>query len=199
MTWWQPLVTLGYPGVFLLSFLGASSIIFPIPYTAGLIAFGATGYFDLLLLATIAGLGSAAGEFVGYGAGYAGRKFVSGKHERKFKAMLRIFNKFGAPAIFLFALTPLPDDLLFIPLGLARYNFLKAFIPCALGKFLMCLILVHTGSVAGQMFAAGWLLALVTAVFLVLIIYLVLWVDWVKIADRFAPEPKDSVKFTGRK
>ncbi len=184
MSWWDPLVALGYPGIFILNFLGASSIVIPIPYTVALIAAGATGYFNPLLLAVVAGLGSGAGELVGYGAGYAGRTLVGEEHERKFKAMLKIFDKYGGPAIFLFALTPLPDDLLFIPLGLARYDFWKAFIYCALGKFSMALILIYVGELAGWFVGGSWITAFITAIVLILIIYGTLRLDWVDIAER---------------
>ncbi|KXA93285.1 hypothetical protein AKJ37_00485 [candidate division MSBL1 archaeon SCGC-AAA259I09] len=184
MPWWDPLIALGYPGIFVLNFLGASSIVFPIPYTVALLVAGTSHSFNPLLLAAVAGLGSALGEFVGYGAGYAGRKVVGGDYERKFEAMLKIFERYGTPAIFLFALTPLPDDLLFIPLGLARYSFWKAFIPCVAGKFLMALILVYIGSAAGWAFGTNWITALITGIVLIVIIYAVLRLDWVKLADR---------------
>ncbi len=52
------------------------------------------------------------------------------------KYMVKLFDKYGPATIFLFALTPLPDDLLFIPLGVMRYPFWKAFIPALFGKML---------------------------------------------------------------
>ncbi|KXA90014.1 hypothetical protein AKJ61_01675 [candidate division MSBL1 archaeon SCGC-AAA259B11] len=186
MAWLDFLVAFGYPGMFLLNFLGASSIVFPIPYTPALIAAGATGSFHPFLLAIVAGLGSGLGEFVGYGAGYAGRSIVGEGYERKFEAMLKIFNKYGTPAIFVFALTPLPDDLLFIPLGLARYEFIKAFIPCVLGKFLMALILIYIGKTAGWFIGQSWISAFITGIILIIIMYIIFRLDWVKIAERFA-------------
>ena len=56
--------------------------------------------------------------------------------------MVKLFDRYGPAAIFFFALTPLPDDLLFIPLGVMRYPFLKAFIPALFGKTLMMFILL---------------------------------------------------------
>ncbi len=187
MSWWSPLVGLGYPGVFLLSFIGASSVIFPIPYTTGLLVIGATGYFNSYLLAVAAGLGAGVGEFVGYSVGYAGRGFTGEEYEEKFEAMLRIFKRYGPPAVFVFALTPLPDDLLFIPLGFTRYSFWKAFIPCILGKFLMSFILIRIGVATGQAIAGGWLPALITTVALILVMVLIFRLDWVRIAEKFAP------------
>lgn len=133
-------------------------------------------------------MGSGLGEFVGYLGGYAGRRFVGEEREKQFDAMLRIFNRYGAPAIFFFALTPLPDDLLFIPLGLARYNFWKAFIPCVAGKFAMAYIIVKFGEMVGYFTGGGWLTALATAIMLILVIYFVFRADWVEIANKLAPE-----------
>ena len=42
--------------------------------------------------------------------------------------------------IFLFALTPLPDDILFVPLGLMQVSFLTCIIPGWLGKNFNCLL-----------------------------------------------------------
>lgn len=194
MAWWQVLTGLGYPGIFLISFIGASSIVFPIPYQTALLAAGYTGYFNTVLLAIFSALGAGLGELVGYGAGYAGRGFVSDEREEQFNAMLKIFNRYGVPAIFVFALTPLPDDLLFIPLGIARYNFWKAFLPCVAGKFLMSLILIKVGSIAGLVSGGGWLSAIGTLVFLILVIYLIFRADWVDIANRIVPSESEDMK-----
>ena len=179
--------TFSYPGVFLLSFIGASSVIIPIPYTVALLTISAPQFgFDPLLLAVFVGFGAAAGELVGYGLGYAGRRVVSERHKRRLDAMLRIFGRFGLPAIFIFALTPLPDDLLFIPLGLMRYSLWKAFIACTAGKFFMSFIIAYTGKAAGQLFVENWLLAAATAILLVLVVIAVFRIDWEKLAERYA-------------
>lgn len=191
MAWWNALIGLGYPGILLISFLGASSIIFPIPYQAALLTAGYSGYFNHVLLAVFSGLGAGFGELVGYIAGYGGRSLVSEKREEQFDAMLRIFERYGAPAIFIFALTPLPDDLLFIPLGLARYNFWKAFLPCIAGKFVMSIIIVEIGSLVGYLTEGGWLTVLGTAVMLILVIYFIFRADWVEIANKIAPEKEE--------
>ncbi len=183
---------LGYPGIFLLSFIGAASVIVPIPYTVVLLTISAPQFgFNLLLLAIVAAFGAAVGELVGYGLGYAGRRVVSKRYDRRLNAMLRIFDRFGMPAVFIFALTPLPDDLLFIPLGLMHYSLWKAFIPCVAGKFLMSLIVVYVGSAAGQMFAENWIIALVTAMLLILIIIAMFKIDWEKAIEKYLPRKKD--------
>jgi len=135
----------GYLGIFLISLLGSMSIFFPIPYTVVLFTLGSIETFNPILIALASGLGSAIGEFSGYLLGLGGRRVVSEKGRRNVEFLLKVFGRYGALAIFIFALTPLPDDLLFIPLGVMRYGFLKAFIPAFLGKICMSLIIVYSG------------------------------------------------------
>jgi membrane protein YqaA with SNARE-associated domain len=178
---WQ---NIGYPGIFLLSFIGAGSVIIPIPYTVILLAIAPA--FNPLLLAIAAGLGAAGGELVGYGLGYAGRHVVGKKRRRQLDAMLSIFERFGPPAVFIFALTPLPDDLLFVPLGLMHYSLWKAFAACVAGKFTMSFIIAYVGKAVGELFA-DWIFVAVVAVLLGLVVIAMLRIDWVKIAERYAP------------
>jgi len=176
----------GYPGIFLLSFIGAVSIIVPIPYTVVLLTISAPQFgFNPLLLAVVAGFGAAVGELVGYGLGYAGRRVVSKKYDRRLNAMLRIFDRFGMPAVFIFALTPLPDDLLFIPLGLMRYSLWKSFAACVAGKFTMSLIITYVGVAVGRAFVINWVLAVVTMILLIVVIIATFRVEWEKLFEKY--------------
>lgn len=179
---------MGYLGIFLLSLIGAGSVIVPIPYTVILLAISPA--FEPILLAIAAGIGAGIGEIVGYGIGYTGRIVIGEKRRRQMDAMLRIFERFGLPAIFVFALTPLPDDLLFIPLGLMRYSLKKAFLVCTAGKFVMSLIIAYAGKGTVRLFAEDWLLAGSVAVLLALVIIIMFKIDWVKIAEKYAPKQK---------
>lgn len=178
----------GYFGVILISFIGALSIVFPIPYTLIIYLLGAV--LDPFLTAIAGGLGSALGEISGYILGYYGRAAISEERQRKIDFMLRVFSRFGTIAIFLFALTPLPDDLLFIPLGIMRYRFIKALIPCVLGKTLMCFILAVGGrlsiNIIRQLFGeGGWWTTIASMVALLVIVAILLKVDWEKVFTRY--------------
>ena len=181
----------GYLGIFLISLLGSMSIFFPIPYTV--VIFTIAPFFDPLLVALASGLGSALGEFSGYLLGLGGRKIISEKRKRQMDALLKIFGKYGPVAIFIFALTPLPDDLLFIPLGVIRYSFLKAFIPAVIGKICMSLIIAYSArytiTIIKDIFGieSDWIVALVSMVLAIILLLIVLAimfkVDWEKIAE----------------
>jgi membrane protein YqaA with SNARE-associated domain len=178
----------GYLGVFLISLIGAGSIIFPIPYTLSYYFFGVT--MDPVLIAIIGGLGSAAGEIAGYLLGYYGHKMVNEKQKRKMTYLIKIFNRYGPLLLFVFALTPLPDDLIFIPLGILRYSFVKAFIPTLLGKILMAFIIAYSGRISFQLIRtvfseAGWITTIITIVLLLLLIILMFRIDWEKIFKQY--------------
>jgi membrane protein YqaA with SNARE-associated domain len=184
----------GYLGVFIISFIGSISIIFPIPYTIVIYILG--GFLDPIFVAISGGLGSALGEFSGYAVGYYGRNVISKERQRKMDYMMKVFAKYGPAAIFLFALTPLPDDLLFIPLGIMRYPFWKAFIPALLGKTLMTFILAYSGQQSIQiiqtLFGEGGLLGIViTTALLILIIFAIIKIDWEKLFEKYVGTKKE--------
>jgi membrane protein YqaA with SNARE-associated domain len=200
--WISYLLQFGYLGVFAISVVGAMSIIIPIPYTFVILTLGMEGSLDPLLLTVAGGLGSAVGEFSGYVLGYYGRAVVSEKRQRKINYLVRILeNRYGPVVIFLFALTPLPDDLLFIPLGVLRYKFVKAFIPCFFGKLLMCAILAYGGKlyydVLSSVFGKGTfeielLTSVITAITLILIFVAMFKIDWEKVLGKYiGKERKD--------
>jgi len=178
-------------GVFFISFIGSLSIVFPIPYTIVILFLGSQGW-NPFLLAIAGGLGSALGEFSGYALGYYGARFISKERRRKMSFFVKIFDRYGPIAVFLFALTPLPDDLLFIPLGILRYKFWKTFIPCLIGKFLMCFTLAYFGrlfeNLARLIFGeeGSWIGITITIAALLIIVYVLLKVDWEKIFEKYA-------------
>ena len=205
--WMESLaVQYGYFGVFLISLIGALSIIFPIPYTViiftlGGLKVGEAWVFEPLLIAVAAGIGSSIGEFSGYLLGIGGRKVISYKYKKKMDSLVRVFNKYGPITIFLFALTPLPDDLLFIPMGVMRYSIVKAFIPALIGKFCMNLIVAYSGRfsihIIRDIFGveSDWISALigtVLAIVLLIIVFVIMFkVDWEKHLGKYVTNKKE--------
>jgi membrane protein YqaA with SNARE-associated domain len=135
----------GYLGIFLISLIGSMSIFIPIPSAVVIFALGGLEIFDPFWIAVVAGLGAAIGEFSGYLIGMGSRKVINEKYKKKIDFVVKLFKKYGSIAIFLFAFTPLPDDLLFIPLGLMRYSLVRAFIPALIGKFASNLVIAYSG------------------------------------------------------
>jgi membrane protein YqaA with SNARE-associated domain len=190
----------GYLGIFLISLIGAMSIFVPIPYTVVIFILGGLETFDPFLIAVAAGIGSAIGEFSGYLLGVGGRKVIGDRYKKRMEFITKLFKKYGSVAIFIFALTPLPDDLLFIPLGVMRYSLLRAFIPAVLGKFFSNLIIAYSGRLSldivknifgvegeGMSLLIGTIIGIVL---LIIVIIVMFKVDWEKHFAKYVEEPK---------
>jgi len=185
----------GYLGIFLISLLGATSVLVPIPTTVVIFILSSQPTFDPFLIAVFASIGAAVGEFSGYLIGLGGRKVIGEKYKKKMDILTKLFQRFGPIVIFVFALTPLPDDLLFIPLGVMRYRPLHAFIPALLGKFVSNLIVAYAGRFLiyairdffgaegeGISLFIGTVLAIVL---LVTVLVVMFKVDWEKRAEKY--------------
>jgi len=192
----------GYLGVFLISLLGATSIFVPIPYTVVIFILGSLQTFDPFFIAVAAGAGAAIGEFSGYLLGVGGRKVIGDKYKKKMDFITKLFKKYGSIAIFIFALTPLPDDLIFIPLGVMRYSLLRAFVPAILGKFFSNLIIAYSGRLSLEIVKSlfglegegtSLLVGTIIGIVLLVIVFIIMFkLDWEKRFKKYVDEPKSS-------
>ena len=58
------------------------------------------------------------------------------------KPFQKLVKRYGGSAAFVAAATPIPDDLVYIPLGLAKYNPKRFFVATLLGKFVLYYVIV---------------------------------------------------------
>ena len=194
--WMADLVTqYGYAGAFLISIFGNFTIFFPVPFTITIYAFGAT--LNPIILGIVCGLGSTIGEFSAYLVGVGGRKVIGDRYEERLENAKRLLQKYGATIIFLFALLPLPDDAILIPLGVLRYDLKKALIAAFLGKVAMCTIVAYAGrfsyTFVKDLFESGGVLGgFASVAILALILVALIRIDWTRFIDDTAPEAEES-------
>ena len=176
--------TYGYIGAFLISIIGNFTIFFPVPYVLTIYAFGAT--LNPLVLGLVAGAGASIGEFSAYLLGYGGGMMVEERYGKQLNTAKRLVQRHGIVAIFLFAVTPLPTDLILIPLGMLKYSLRKAMFAMFAGKTIMCTVIAYAGRrsygyvVAFFESGGGALGIAVSVVLLALIVYALLKVDWAR-------------------
>ncbi|UCH57781.1 MAG: VTT domain-containing protein [Candidatus Bathyarchaeota archaeon] len=180
----------GYAGAFLISIFGNFTIFFPVPFTITIYAFGAT--LNPFLLGLVCGVGSTIGEFSAYLVGRGGRKVIEGRYEKRFESAKLLIQRYGMAIIFIFALLPLPDDLILIPLGVLRYDLKKAMTAAFLGKFAMCTIVAYAGlfsyTIVRDLFESGGMIGgIASVILLVVILVAMMRIDWTKFI-----EPKKS-------
>jgi membrane protein YqaA with SNARE-associated domain len=131
----------GYPGVFFLNFLGAVSMVLPVP---GMIAVcGGSVFLNPWVLGTLAGLGESLGEWSGYVVGYAGDTvFERFSIYRKLKPRVgRWMEKRGTLVLFLASAVPNPFfDLVGIAAGTVRFPFARFMAIILFGKIIKGLV-----------------------------------------------------------
>ena len=135
--------TFGYSGVFILSLLCNITFFLPAPLVVPFYAIGAT--HNPILLGLYSGLGSTIGEFSSYYIGIGGSKIINKKYSKQVAITKRLLERHGAFLIFLFAFTPLPDDLLLVTYGIIKYDLKKAFTAMLLGKIHMNTLVSYAG------------------------------------------------------
>ncbi|MFX0142203.1 MAG: hypothetical protein ACFFDN_51670 [Candidatus Hodarchaeota archaeon] len=141
--------------VMLVCFLGAL-IPIPIPYglsitlfaAVWLNEFGLAAWGFIILLVFLATLANTIGDLIDYLLG-KGAQYVMGKDEPEVQNIwTRIILKKPKAipvVIVIFGLTPLPDSLLMVPLGIAKYDIKKTFIWMFISRFVMMLIFALAG------------------------------------------------------
>ena len=185
--WMSNLVaTYGYTGAFLISIFGNFTLFFPVPYVITIYAFGAT--LNPILLGIACGFGSTIGEFSAYLVGRGGRRVIDERYGKQLETAKMLVQKHGMAIIFWFAVLPLPDDLILIPLGMLRYSLKKAIVAMFFGKLIMCTAVAYAGrysySIIKDVFASsGWVGGIASTILVVVIIYAMLKIDWTKYID----------------
>ncbi len=185
--WMNDLVAnYGYTGAFFISTFGNFTVFFPVPFVLTIYAFGAT--LNPLMLGLVCGLGSTVGEFSAYLIGMGGRRVLHDRYSKQLDTAKKLVEKYGVAIIFLFALLPLPDDLILIPLGMMKFDIKRAIAAMFAGKFLMCTAVAYAGrysyTIIRDVFASsGWLGGVLSTGLMIVFIYAMLKIDWSKFIE----------------
>jgi len=126
--------SIGYPGIWLVSLIGAGSMILPVPGLA-VICVGASPSVGLhpAMIGIVAGSGETLGEMTGYLAGLSGNTLLQ-KHRMYPKVRNWLIDR-GAIVLFVLSVIPNPIfDLIGLAAGGIRYPLKKFLITIFIGK-----------------------------------------------------------------
>lgn len=188
----------GYLGILLISFVGSLVVFVPIPYFPVLITAAFNSNLDPTLIALSSTIGAVSAKLIIFYASYYGRNILSPKIKGKMVPLQRLLGRYGGIGAFIAAVSPIPDDIVYIPLGLAKYSPWKFAIATFLGKFVLNEIIVLGAIYFGKPFVTNLMsnsididypivVTIASIAALVVIIYFVLKVDWAKIIGRWFP------------
>ena len=110
----------------------------------------------------------------------------------------KLVKRYGGSAAFVAAATPIPDDLVYIPLGLAKYDPKRFFVATLLGKFVLYYVIVLISHYMGLSLLEPvlqeiddplpvYIGIIGLGVAMTVVVILLLRLNWEKILGRIAP------------
>ena len=188
----------GYLGILLISFLGSIIVFVPGPYFPGRVTAAFNQNLDPHLISLFSALGAVIAKLIIFYASYYGRNVLSPKIKGRMIPLQRLLGKYGGMGAFIAAISPIPDDIVYIPLGLAKYSPWKFAISTFTGKFLLNEMIVlgsaYLGKPAIDKLLTGStsslsliLITIASIIVLGIIIYISLKIDWGKVIGRWFP------------
>ncbi len=191
---------LGYLGIFLISFVGSIIVFVPIPYFPILIGAAFNKNLDPNLISLSSAVGAVTAKLIIFYASYYGSNILNTNTKKRIAPLQRLLRKYGWLGAFLAALTPIPDDLVYIPLGITKYSPWRFASATFSGKFILNETIVWGTVILGRPFIEhlvssftrpGQVYLIIgvvgSTVILGVILYLLLRVDWGKIIGKWFP------------
>lgn len=188
----------GYIGLTLVSFFGSLIPFVPLPSFLLLATMSVGDQFDLHVIALISAFTATGAKIVVFSVSYGGRRIIGEKSRKRMRPFERLIKKYGAAAAFFAAATPMPDDLIYVPLGLAKYNPKRFIVATLAGKIILSYIIVFMSHYFGLSLVEPFLEDIedvstiyigiaVFAAIMTAVVILLLKLDWQRIMGRFAP------------
>jgi membrane protein DedA with SNARE-associated domain len=188
----------GYLGILLFSFVGSIIIFIPVPYFPILVAAAFDKHLDPNLIALSSAFGSVMGKMIVFYSSYYGRKMLHNTTKRRMFPLHRLLSRYGWLGAFIAAAIPIPDDLVYITLGLAKYNPWRFASAVFSGKIVLKMITIWGAIILGRPFIQYFIskysnpvnlviVVAASAIILGAILYISLKVDWAKIIGKYFP------------
>ena len=188
----------GYIGLALVSFIGSLIPFVPVPSFNLLATMSVGEQFDLHILALVSAFTATIAKQIIFYASYGGRRMISEKTKKRMRPFQKLVKRYGGAAAFVAAATPIPDDMVYIPLRLAKYNPKRFFIATLSGKIVLCYIIVLISHYTGLSILepilediddpfAIYAGIIVFGAIMTAIVILLLRLDWARILGRVAP------------
>jgi len=188
----------GYLILALVNFFGSLIPFVPLPGFLLLATMSVGNEYDLHVLALLSAITATVAKQMIFFVSFSGRRIMNEKTRKRMRPFERLVKRYGAAAAFVAAATPMPDDIIFVPLGLAKYNPKRFFVATLTGKIVLSYIIVFVSHYIGLSFIEPFLEniddttpiyigIIIFGVIMTAIIVLLLKLDWQRIMGKFAP------------
>ena len=188
----------GYLSLTLVNFFGSLVPFVPLPGFLLLATMSVGTQYDLHILALLSAISATIAKQIIFYLSYGGRKIINEKTRKRMRPFERLIKRYGAAAAFFAAATPIPDDLVYVPLGLAKYNPRRFFIATLTGKIVLSYVIVFISHYLGLSLVEPFVESIddpihvyfgiiIFGAMMTAVVILLLRLDWQRILGKFAP------------
>ena len=188
----------GYLSLALVNFFGSLVPFVPLPGFLLLATMSVGEQFDLHVLALLSAVTATAAKQIIFTVSYGGGRIINAQTRKRMRPFERLVKKYGAGAAFFAAATPIPDDLVYVPLGLAKYNPKRFFIATLTGKIVLSYVIVLLSHNLGISLVepvlenvddpnSVYVGIIIFGISMAAVVVLLLRLDWSRILGRVAP------------
>ena len=177
----------GFLGVFTTALLGSAVPFLPVPYLIVVVLL--SNGLNPLGIGIAAGLGAAVGKTTSYFLGRSGYLLSKRQTRKNMDTLRSVVGKYGDLGVFIFAVTPLPDDICFVPIGVVKFPFWRFLIANTAGKLVLSIGIAYFGRAYFDtttifLHESTTVAAIAIMVVTMVVTILLLRVDWEKLAKR---------------
>lgn len=191
----------GYPGIMMVSFITNILFFLPIPYFPIPLLAAFNKNLDPHLISLSGTAGAVAAKMIIFYLAYSGRNIITRKSKGKTISLQKLLGKYGWIGALVAPVIPFSENLIYITLGLTRYNPQKFAIAVFIGVLLYNEFIVWIGVFLGRPFVnsmistftntdnpAAIIIALILSISGILItLYLLIKINWNKIIGKRFP------------
>jgi uncharacterized membrane protein YdjX (TVP38/TMEM64 family) len=185
----QNMESLGIFGIFIVALLSNVLPYLTVPYLVMISLYAASSgsIIDKVAVGLAGGVGAGLGKTLLFFFFRSGRKLISNEKKEQLSKFANMFNRGIFLALFLFASTPLPDDVFYIPLSVTGYSIFRFFVAVTLGKTVITGISVAFGSSLSVLTGENNILSpeilLATVIATLIVTYVVIKLDWDRVIE----------------
>lgn len=198
---WQDLAAYGYLGVLAASLLGSLIPFLSGPYLLPIIFAVIAGRLDPLPTAIASAAGAAIGKLILFRGFKSGRMLLNSETRERMRPLERLLTRYGWIAVLAASATPLPDDMVYMPLAMANYR-TGLFLPIVFtGKLVITLAVAYVAvywrdfmcylveCVGGEVTYGTTLgIAIGTAGLAILAVFIITRLDWRSLLSKYVRE-----------
>ncbi len=184
----------GVIGLFGLAFISNAVPYMSVPYLVVIAPLLARMESTELIISIVTlAIGASLGKLVVYviSRGVGGVKRIKLKL-RGLAVAINTYKKAAFLAIFLAAATPIPDDVIYVPVGVSKYNVLFFFTAIFLGKLIITMLTAIYGITAARVLeevgVPEWIYVPSMVVLTILIMLIINRINWIRVSEIYEEE-----------